>query len=307
MNNNQIEEFFIWDEKNLTEHQTNYENKTENGMNVTIPETKKESNKKSLKDTTKNEWKRNCPTCDKEISYSYKCSLLISKKENTSCITCRSVIQRGKILVNKKHFTNKRNCPQCGNIIVYPDGNIKNKAEKHKRKCRNCAGNVKIYSHDKTDWKKNCPICNKVQTYKHMKSYKRALKTNQPCVRCTNIQYSNQGHVRLKRRLIRLNQHTPNFNPNACKYFDKLNEENGWKLKHAMNGGETRMIGYSLDAYDRENNIVVEYDEFRHYDKSGNLKHKDVIRQERIIQHLNCKFFRYNEITSILVEVNIKT
>lgn len=85
-----------------------------------------------------------------------------------------------------------------------------------------------------------------------------------------------------------------NYNPSACKYFDKLNRENGWNLQHALNGGEIRVIGYSLDAYDKKKNIVVEYDEPHHY-YLGELRSKDKIRQNRIVNHLKCEFYRYNE------------
>ncbi len=93
------------------------------------------------------------------------------------------------------------------------------------------------------------------------------------------------------------------YNPNACTYFDLLNEQKNWNLQHALNGGEINCIGYFLDAYDKERNIVVEYDEPKHYDVHGNLKQKDVLRQQRIITHLGCTFFRYNEKTKELYEV----
>lgn len=88
----------------------------------------------------------------------------------------------------------------------------------------------------------------------------------------------------------------------ACEYFNKLNEHNQWNLQHALNGGEVRVIGYSLDAYDRDKNIVVEYDEPKHY-LNGKLREKDVLRQQRIITHLGCKFFRYNQKTKELYQV----
>lgn len=89
----------------------------------------------------------------------------------------------------------------------------------------------------------------------------------------------------------------PMHNIRACEYFDDLSEKNNWKLQHALNGGEFYLseLGYFLDSYDNVNNIVVEYDEPRHYDSKGNLKQKDLIRQNEIIEKLNCNFFRYNE------------
>lgn len=95
-----------------------------------------------------------------------------------------------------------------------------------------------------------------------------------------------------------------NYNPKACEYFDKLSKEKGWELKHALNGGEHSIeIGphrYWLDAYDQNRNIVVEYDEPLHYDKLGQLRDKDLRRQNRIISFLKCQLYRFNEITGQL-------
>lgn len=92
------------------------------------------------------------------------------------------------------------------------------------------------------------------------------------------------------------------YNKKACLYFSALSKEKGWNIKHAENGGEHIISGYSIDGYDENRNIVVEYDEPRHYDLHGNLKNNDVIRMSRIIKSSGCKFFRYNERTKTLTE-----
>lgn len=100
--------------------------------------------------------------------------------------------------------------------------------------------------------------------------------------------------------------HIPNFSEKCCKYLDELNKKNGWNLQHAMNGGEITCLGYWLDGYDKDLNIVVEYDEYKHYKdvKNNILKDKDIIRQNNIINELHCKFYRYNEYLDLLYEVN---
>jgi hypothetical protein len=103
-----------------------------------------------------------------------------------------------------------------------------------------------------------------------------------------------------KMRISSLNRTTPNFNHKACKYFDRLNKRRNWNLQHATNGGEIHINGYSLDAYDKQRNIAVEYDEPKHYDVNGNLRQKDITRQMNIIKSINCKFYRYNSITKKL-------
>lgn len=96
------------------------------------------------------------------------------------------------------------------------------------------------------------------------------------------------------------------FSPKGCEYIDKLNEEKGWHLQHALNGGEVEVGGYFLDGYDIEKNIVFEYDEPKHYKDAYNniLQDKDIERQNYIIQKLNCDFYRYNEKMDCLYKVN---
>ena len=88
----------------------------------------------------------------------------------------------------------------------------------------------------------------------------------------------------------------PFYNKSSCEYFNNLNIERGWNLQHAENGGEFYLkdLGYWLDAYDKERNIVVEYDERRHYHVDGSLVEKDIRRMNDIINHLKCSFYRYD-------------
>ena len=96
----------------------------------------------------------------------------------------------------------------------------------------------------------------------------------------------------------------PRYNKNACQYIDKLNEEKQWNLQHAENGGEFRIGGYFLDGYDKERNIVLEYNERKHYKDPFNniLTDRDIERNDYIKHKLKCKFYIYNEFTNILYE-----
>ena len=52
--------------------------------------------------------------------------------------------------------------------------------------------------------------------------------------------------------------------------------------------------GYYVDGYDKEKNIIFEYDEPHH--NSLNRKNKDIIRQKRIIDNIKPKMFiRYDQ------------
>lgn len=97
----------------------------------------------------------------------------------------------------------------------------------------------------------------------------------------------------------------PRYNKNACKYINELNTINNWNLQHAENGGEFKVCGYFVDGYDKERNIVFEYDESTHYkDKENNiLKDRDFQRQLNIINELHCEFWRYNEYLNLLYQI----
>lgn len=96
------------------------------------------------------------------------------------------------------------------------------------------------------------------------------------------------------------------YSHKACEYINQLNIEKGWNLQHAENGGEYSICGYFVDGYDKDLNIVFEYDEPVHYfNKDKNvLKDKDIKRQQNIINKLNCEFWRYNEYLNLLYKVH---
>lgn len=92
------------------------------------------------------------------------------------------------------------------------------------------------------------------------------------------------------------------YNPNACRFINMLNCQIGLNLQHAQNGGEVTISGYSVDGYDKENNVVFEYDEPRHNAKCNKLK--DLIRQQRIIESIKpTLFLRYDEQSDRLYDV----
>ena len=74
------------------------------------------------------------------------------------------------------------------------------------------------------------------------------------------------------------------------QYFDQLEKENGWfgNRQHFVS-----YLGYFVDYYEPALNIVVEYDEPRHY-RHGCLREKDLVRMEQIKAYLGCEFWRYD-------------
>ena len=92
------------------------------------------------------------------------------------------------------------------------------------------------------------------------------------------------------------------YNPKACNFIEVINQKLNICLKHALNGGEEIINGYYLDGYDKNRNIVFEYDEPHHY--SSRKRQEDLTRQNILIDALKPKMFlRYNEENKELVDV----
>lgn len=93
-------------------------------------------------------------------------------------------------------------------------------------------------------------------------------------------------------------QLVPRYNSNSIPIIEQKARELGiTDLQHAENGGEycVRELGYWVDGYSKEQNVVIEYDERHHFDENGNLRERDVIRQNEIQQLLGCEFIRIKE------------
>ena len=82
----------------------------------------------------------------------------------------------------------------------------------------------------------------------------------------------------------------PNFNPNGCERILEYGKKHGYNFQTAINGGEyfIKELGYWVDGYDIQQNVVIEYME-KFHQTPKHLK-KDKLRRERIIDHLGCKY-----------------
>ncbi len=81
----------------------------------------------------------------------------------------------------------------------------------------------------------------------------------------------------------------PNYNKNSISIIEEKAKELGiTDLQHAENGGEfyIKELGYWVDGYSKEKNIVIEY-----YEKYHNkIKERDIRRETEIINLLGCEF-----------------
>jgi hypothetical protein len=239
------------------------------------------------------ELSKNCPLCNKSIYYKRKGDLQQAKKHNTKCKQCVSDLRiYGK---NEKNY--KRNCPKCKNIIFYSNLKFRNRSEKLGKCCRSCSSpfkdkkNIKlsesfdlVYS-DKRKLK-NCKTCNKGFI---------VTKGGEDRIYCCFKCYINDDNI-LKGKFL------PSFNKKACEYFDEINKYKGWSGIHGLNEGEKKIKKYWVDYYEPNLNIVIEWDEKVH--NTPKQKEKDLKRQQEIINHINCDFYRIEEKTGKIIKIN---
>ena len=284
----------IWEEKSYIEPKKNCLQCSEPDQNDSTTIIEKKLKKEISKDTLKiSQWKRNCPKCNKILFYNLRGGYTRATKKNTLCKICSIT----KIDKNQKYT---RNCPNCNRVLTYSlKGNWKF-ANKYNRICKSCSGGGRIRKKWKVytdeDFQRNCPKCNKILIHINKAHRNHARKINKLCRKCS----SNSEECKKKHRinyLKRLEENggvQPFYNINACEVIDEYGKQNGYNFQHGLNGGEVSFIGYFVDGYDKEKNVVFEYDESHHY-SMGNLKDDDIHRMDDIKKHLNCRFIRYNE------------
>lgn len=161
-------------------------------------------------------------------------------------------------------------------------------------------------------YQKSCPTCNKIMTYSSKYSLHYSILENRNCNTCGNKGKGFQSTYYGYDRTVDINQKSresaihrieqskgqinPNYNKSSIAIIEAKAMELGiTDLMHAENGGEYRIAGYFLDGYSPSTNIAFEFDEKGHFDKFGNLKKRDVIRQSKIEQVLGCTFIRIKE------------
>ena len=79
----------------------------------------------------------------------------------------------------------------------------------------------------------------------------------------------------------------PNYNPRACEYFKKFDEENETQGRYAMYGGgefKIEELGYYPDYINFELKLIMEWDEKAHFTSKGRLKQEDINRQMEIME-----------------------
>jgi hypothetical protein len=88
-------------------------------------------------------------------------------------------------------------------------------------------------------------------------------------------------------------KYVPKYNPLSICVFDEIAEQLNINIQHALNGGEKQFYKYFVDGFIQGYNIVLEWDEPKHFYKKQ--KEIDIKRQTYIENNFECKFIRINQ------------
>ena len=238
--------------------------------------------------------------CGQEAKYQFKNGKWCCSEYSSQCPAMRKKMSGENHPFYRKHHSEKTKQKMCENQSgennpMYGKHPSKESIEKRAKKLRTPFEGVIKFTEDE-----DYELLSKEEDYKNQFSYLwfkcleghkckirwDSFKAGYRCRKCADKKHS---------QWMKINgQVCPNYNPKACKRMDEYGDKNGYNFQHAENGGEYHIkeLGYYVDGYDKEKNVVIEVDEFHHFDKDGNLREKDVQRQKEIIDFLGCEFIR---------------
>lgn len=261
-----------------------------NGSVSGINETLIESKKKEWNDTGK-KWVRNCPECKTEIVYTDRWYYNSCCKLNRLCKVCskkgsrngsfgKHTSEESKEKIRDKHRQKKSSDYYWFGKELSEETKIKLREYRKKHPIKKTKEQIRIDALKMAGNKYRKGIPHTVETKIHLRSVM-------------------VEKIRQQTGII-----SPNYNRSSCLYFEWLNKWNSWNGRYALNGGERyiKELGYWVDYYEPKYNVVVEWDEKRHYNPDGSLKENDLVRMSRIKTFLDCRFFRYNEKSNELKE-----
>ena len=242
----------------------------------------------------KTKWKRNCPNCNDLMYYSNKYNL---KRSSVDECLCKSCSKLGKLnpmfnhTFSETHIKKLKEKRKGGRPGL---GRVQTQQEKNMR-------SVILTEY----WKTDAGIISRNKIKKNNAKYWLGKERDEETkVKIRNTKFGQTASQETKNKMSKSHieyrennnvKQIHNYNKLACKYFDWLNMYMGWNGQHATYNGEKQVGRYFVDYYEPELNLVIEWDEYQHYDVTGKLKEKDINRQEYIEQVLNCKFYRIKQ------------
>jgi hypothetical protein len=201
--------------------------------------------------------------------------------------------------------THKKQCPSCGIDQVYKRRNDLLGAIRKNTKCIKCSNSEKARG-------KNNPMYGKKHSKETIQKIKEKRKeqvitdeirkkmSESHIKRLSEHNHWNgKTHTDETRKKMRLSaiayidkingQMFPKYNIESIPIIEEYGKQHGYNFQHAENGGEfyIEKLGYWVDGYDKEKNVVIEFDEPQH-----KYYENDKQREEEIKNFLGCKFIR---------------
>lgn len=216
-----------------------------------------------------------------------------------------------------------RECPKCGNTIVYKYKESFYRQKKKNSVCRLCnahrAGQLQSSRKRIGDANRGR---NNGMYGKHAVNYgisdsQETLEKKRRAQLGKNNSFYNHKHTEETKKKIRLSQIEslkrrfgsgvcPTYNKIACHRIDDYGKQHGYSFQHALNGGEfyIKELGYWVDGYDKDRNAVIEYYEKQH--RRTKSQTRDQQRMNEIVGLLGCEFIILKEWESIPTITNQK-
>jgi len=212
-----------------------------------------------------------------------------------------SIANKGKLAGNKNPMYGKSLIEHWEETLTHEES-MRKWEESNKKRSQKMSGEFNPFYGKKHDSKTRKKISETLKNSDKNTSYRNKDYREKMSQLLKGRKFSNEHRRKLRlarikqieENLLNNNQLSPNYNPYACDILNNISKETNTKIQHAMNGGEYHIkeLGYWVDGYDKENNIVYEIDEKHHFNNDGMLKEKDIIRQTEITEYLNCEFIR---------------
>lgn len=209
---------------------------------------------------------RMCPNCGNDIIYKKEKYLNSAEKNNSKCKSCSATLNNSnpktKEKIRNSNIGRKHSDETKRKISISKTGHIVsnetrekiskyNKGKKltpeHKEKIRSS-----LMGHFVSDETK-IKIGLKSKGRYHTKASKDKIRMS--VIKVLKDRYGKNIF--------------PLYNPKACKIIEEYGKKNGYNFQHALNGGEFHIeeLGYWVDGYDKDKNVVIEYYESHHNNK----------------------------------------
>ena len=193
-----------------------------------------------------------------------------------------------------------RNCKKCGKEIIHKDEKNLKRALKANKNCLYCSNSEKASGENNSMFgkthseeakqkireKRKLQITTQETRDKLSIIHKQRLEEYNHWVgRSHSNSAKEKMRITASKRIIENKWH-PSFNIEACNVIQNYGKKYGYNFQHALNGGEyfIEELGYWVDGYDIEKNVVIEYYEIGH----KYYIDKDETRMQNIKNHLNC-------------------